>query len=72
MKDKQVVIITGMPRSGTSLLSSILQEAGVQIGDHLVEPSRGNEYGHFEDVDFFRFHEDVLHRLDIRFLSKTV
>ena len=57
----QVIIITGMGRSGTSLVSSLLQRAGVHIGDLLLPPYPDNPRGYFEDVDFYEFHEDLLH-----------
>lgn len=63
MTQSQILIITGAPRSGTSLVSNIFQAAGVHIGDQLVAPGRGNEHGHFEDVGFFQFHEALLQRL---------
>lgn len=62
MKEQHVVIITGMHRTGTSLVSSLLQKAGVHIGDDLVGSHKGNPRGHFEDVDFNHFHERILHR----------
>ena len=49
-----------MHRSGTSLFAALLQEAGVKIGDRLIDGSEGNEAGHFEDVDVVQFHEDAL------------
>ena len=54
------IIITGMHRSGTSLVASLLQEAGLSIGERLLGPSAGNRKGHFEDVDFVELHEDIL------------
>jgi hypothetical protein len=58
--------ITGMHRSCTSLVSAMLQSAGVNVGRDLLGCTRGNERGHFEDLDFLRFHRDVLtaHDLD--------
>ena len=55
-----VIIITGMHRSGTSLTTSLLQSAGVQIGDRLMGQGTGNTQGHFEDLDFVEFHQQVL------------
>ena len=55
------VIITGMHRSGTSLLANLLQAAGVDIGDRLMEPTRFNPKGYFEDMDFYNLHVDILH-----------
>ncbi|VXD15182.1 hypothetical protein PL8927_380087 [Planktothrix serta PCC 8927] len=55
-----VLVITGMHRSGTSLIATILQEAGVYLGDQLIGANRGNIRGHFEDVEFVQFHQTVL------------
>jgi flagellar biosynthesis GTPase FlhF len=57
---KSTLIITGMHRSGTSLIASLLQSAGVALGQRLMQPSHGNVKGHFEDLDFVEFHESVL------------
>jgi hypothetical protein len=51
------LVIAGMHRSGTSLLASAVQRAGIDIGSELNPPTRGNPRGHFEDVDFLHFHE---------------
>jgi hypothetical protein len=56
----RVLIIAGMHRSGTSLISQWLNKCGLNIGETLVGPYFSNAEGHFEDVDFYRFHEDVL------------
>ncbi|MFT7619498.1 MAG: GT2 family glycosyltransferase [Planctomycetota bacterium] len=55
------IIITGMHRSGTSLLANLLQSAGVDIGDRLMEPTEFNPKGYFEDMDFYNLHVDILH-----------
>lgn len=55
-----VLVITGMHRSGTSLIAAVLQEAGVYLGDELIGADTGNIRGHFEDVDFVQFHQTVL------------
>ncbi|MEL7418373.1 MAG: hypothetical protein AAGK10_07335 [Cyanobacteria bacterium J06555_3] len=46
-----VIIITGMHRSGTSLTASLLQSAGVYLGDRLMSADSGNAKGYFEDWD---------------------
>ncbi|NEQ45152.1 MAG: hypothetical protein F6K00_16960 [Leptolyngbya sp. SIOISBB] len=56
----QPIIIAGMHRSGTSLTASILQQAGVFIGDQLLEANVGNTKGYFEDADFLNLHREVL------------
>lgn len=54
------VVIGGMHRSGTSLLASLFEGAGVSIGCRLLGDGNGNEAGHFEDIDFHDFHERAL------------
>lgn len=56
----QPIVITGMHRSGTSLTASILQKAGVDIGRELLAAGKGNEIGHFEDVEFLSLHQEFL------------
>jgi hypothetical protein len=56
-----VIITTGMHRSGTSLISSLVQRAGIHIGEKLLVASSANPRGFFEDVDFFEFHDQLLH-----------
>jgi outer membrane murein-binding lipoprotein Lpp len=56
----QTLIITGMHRSGTSLTASLLQSAGLDVGQRLLMENESNPKGHYEDLDFVNFHEDVL------------
>jgi hypothetical protein len=58
--DNRILIITGMHRSGTSLLTQWLHKCGLHVGDRLVGATIGNEDGHFEDVDFFEWHRATL------------
>ena len=58
----QPLIITGMHRSGTSLLASFLQALGVNIGENLYEADAFNVRGYFEDVDFLEFQRGVLQK----------
>src|SRR5262245_47709561 len=55
-----VIVTTGMHRSGTSLASSLLQAAGVHVGERLLAANVANPHGFFEDVDFYEFHEHLL------------
>lgn len=54
------LLITGMHRSGTSLLASAAVRAGIDMGSRLMAASKGNRHGHFEDLDFVHFHEGLL------------
>ncbi len=56
-----VLILTGMHRSATSLIASLFQRAGVHFGAQLLEANSQNPRGFFEDVEFYEFHERVLH-----------
>jgi len=54
------LIIVGMHRSGTSYTASLLEKAGLNIGQKLMEASTGNDLGHFENKEFVDFQMDVL------------
>jgi hypothetical protein len=56
----KILIILGMHRSGTSLVTQWLYKCGLRIGDQLAGPGRGNVEGHFEDLDFLHLHESIL------------
>ncbi len=62
------IIITGMHRSGTSLLANLLSEAGIVVGDRLMEATEFNQKGYFEDLDFQEFHQSIIDQLDPRSL----
>jgi hypothetical protein len=62
---KKCLMIAGMHRSGTSLISSVLQKAGLFIGDELMAAGEGNEKGHFENIDFYNFQVKVLESLSL-------
>ena len=70
-KTRAVIIITGMHRSGTSLVANLLRHAGVNIGQELIGPDDGNRYGYFEDVDFNEFHERILGRFNQGYLVQN-
>jgi hypothetical protein len=55
-----VILIGGMHRSGTSLLASLFEGAGVAVGERLLGTGNGNNVGHFEDLDFQEFHQRAL------------
>ena len=68
MDKSRALIITGMHRSGTSLVANLLRHTGVHLGEELIGPDEGNRYGYFEDVDFNTFHGDVLNRFQQSYL----
>ena len=56
----QALIIAGMHRSGTSLITNWLSRCGLQIGECLAGSDVGNIDGHFEDMEFLKAHEEIL------------
>lgn len=65
LPEKKIMIITGMHRSGTSMLAQWLYKCGLHVGHEIVGPGTGNNDGHFEDVDFFDAHRAVLAALQL-------
>lgn len=59
------VILAGMHRSGTSFAASVLQAAGVAMGERMYPADRGNVKGHFEDMDFLEVHREALVKLGL-------
>jgi hypothetical protein len=55
-----VLLVAGFHRSGTSLVTRLLHQAGLFVGDTLLEPLRSNPYGHFEDSEVVTIHEQIL------------
>ncbi|MDM8531587.1 CmcI family methyltransferase [Anaerolineales bacterium HSG25] len=65
------LIITGMHRSGTSLVASLFHQAGINMGSEFVLSGQGNLRGHFEDADFVRFHQLMLERQGENIMVQT-
>ncbi|HEV7814229.1 MAG TPA: sulfotransferase [Janthinobacterium sp.] len=55
-----ILVVAGMHRSGTSLITHWLHDCGLQVGERLLEAGNGNVEGHFEDLEFLRIHEEIL------------
>src|SRR5690242_26460 len=56
----KVLIITGMHRSTTSLVTQWLRQCGLFIGERFNDPDSGNVQGQVEDPDFLKMHELLL------------
>lgn len=54
------LIVAGMHRSGTSLMTAVVGALGVDLGDRLLDGDIHNAKGYFEDVDFLEFQRKVL------------
>jgi len=59
-QDNKILVIAGMHRSGTSVISQWLDKCGLHLGETLLGAATGNIEGHFEDTDFLRVHEQTL------------
>lgn len=62
-REPAVIAVTGMHRSGTSLVASLLRAAGLPMGDALVGASASNPHGHHEDRAFVKLHDRALSAL---------
>jgi len=57
---KTRIIVTGMHRSGTSMVAGILKLCGVYFGDNLLHPQKENPKGFFEDLEFLEINKEIL------------
>jgi len=53
-------IITGMHRSGTSMVTGLLQRCGLHLGSNLISGLVDNPKGHYEDRTFVRINDALL------------
>lgn len=61
MEHKQIVVVLGMHRSGTSAITRGLEVLGINLGDRLLPAeSENNEKGFWEDIDITAFNVDLL------------
>ncbi|NRR91017.1 sulfotransferase [Winogradskyella undariae] len=59
-----ILLIVGMHRSGTSLVSQWINACGLNLGDELHAASQYNIKGYYEDLDFLNFHKKVLNEIN--------
>jgi hypothetical protein len=62
-------LVTGMHRSGTSLVARMLQVYGITLPGVLVGPAEDNEKGFFEDSAIVAFNDRLIERLGLRWDS---
>lgn len=61
MNSRTIIVVLGMHRSGTSVITRGLQVLGCELGDSLMAPMAGvNERGFFEDVEITNLNERLL------------
>ncbi len=59
-KDRRVVLVLGMHRSGTSALAGTLHALGFGLPDNLLPPAPDNPGGYFESKTLTRLNEEIL------------
>lgn len=63
-ENKRIVVVLGMHRSGTSLITSSLQIMGVELGDELIMRKPDNPKGFFEDNDVVNLNIEMLRQIN--------
>ncbi len=59
-RDRSVVLVLGMHRSGTSALTRVLNLLGIPLGDELLQPQDDNSKGFWEHAAAVEIHEKLL------------
>lgn len=62
---KQIVVILGMHRSGTSVIAQITQSLGYNLGNRLLEPNDENPKGFFENQEIVSFNDRLLRQIGL-------
>ena len=57
---RQVIMILGMHRSGTSALAGLIMRLGVDSPKKMLGPSPNNSLGHFEPLDLYKIQDRLL------------
>jgi len=64
-RDNKLIVVLGMHRSGTSVVTRGLQVLGVELGNRLMPPvDRNNEKGFWEDLDINSLNMEMLNSLN--------
>jgi hypothetical protein len=76
IKRKKLFVVLGMHRSGTSLITKLLECFGIRLGDKLLPAADDNQKGFFEDYEIVNLNEKILghirnDHLDIEVLHES-
>lgn len=71
LRQKNLFVILGVPRSGTSVIARGLHALGIPFGDHLIPPNEAwNPKGFWEDEEIvYKINRGVLFALDHSWMS---
>ena len=57
---KQIILIFGPGRSGTSLVARLISKLGADLGENLIGGNKSNPDGYFEDREIIALHKELL------------
>ena len=61
--EQTVVPILGMHRSGTSMVTRLLNSLGLELGEPLLDPGPDNPSGYWENTALIRINAEMLHSM---------
>ena len=70
--NSKCVIVLGMHRSGTSVLTHAIETLGAHLGSQLIAANEGNEKGYFENISIVRQNDKILKSLDCNWDSLSI
>jgi len=70
--NRRLVVVLGMHRSGTSMLTGMIADCGISAGDGLQPPGSDNPNGYWEDLTILGINEKLLNLLGREWLSLDV
>ena len=59
-KNKKIIVVLGMHRCGTSMITRVFSELGADPGNNLMPPAEDNPEGFWEPVDLVDVHDELL------------
>ena len=69
----KLVVVLGMHRSGTSVITKALECVGVELGNNLMEAAIGdNDLGFFEDLEIVDFNDQLLAECNKNWYSSEI
>ncbi|WP_034672144.1 sulfotransferase family protein [Ectobacillus panaciterrae] len=60
-KNSKLFLILSLHRSGSSATAGVLHHLGINMGDHLVGGTPDNPKGHYENSEFVKMNDEILH-----------
>jgi hypothetical protein len=63
---KQIIVVLGAGRTGTSLIMQALNELGMTVSENMTPASEQNPYGAYEDLDILAIQTDIFKSLNTK------